>query len=896
MSTKPLSSRYDPQRIEKKIYDFWLERGDFHSQPDEAQRPFTIVIPPFNVTAELHVGHGLNLTLQDVLIRWRRMQGYNALWVPGTDHAGIATQNVVERHLAQEGKSRDDLGREAFVERVWQWKEEYRNRIVQQIQRMGASCDWERERFTMDEGLSKAVREAFVQLYEKGLLYRGNYIINWCPRCQTALSDDEVEHEEGPGFLWYIKYAIKDEGGSITVATTRPETMLGDVAVALNPQDPRAHSFVGKTLILPVMMREIPVIADDYVDPNFGTGFLKVTPAHDPNDYEVGKRHNLQPIQVINTDGTMNERCGKYAGLDRFECREKLLAELKEKGLLEKVEPYRLALGKCYRCQTIIEPYLSLQWFVKMKPLADKAIKATEEGKVVFHPARWRKVYLSWLENVRDWCISRQIWWGHRIPAWYCKSCGEITVSREEPVSCSHCQSKEIRQETDVLDTWFSSALWPFSTLGWPEKTPELSYYYPTDVLVTARDIIYFWVARMVMMGLTEMGEVPFSDVFVHAFILDEQGRKMSKSLGNFVDPMEMVAEFGADAVRITLILLTAEVQDVRFSTRKFEMGRNFANKVWNATRFLLMNIGEADLSRAREENLSFEDRWILSRLGRTTSEVTSALEKFQFNAAASRIYEFVWHEFCDWYLEAIKPVLLGQRGDEPQHLATLATSTLVLDHILRLLHPFMPFITEALWQRLNEALPQGRGFGSCPEPPSESLIRAEWPEAEPGRRGQKIETSMQTLIEVVRAIRNIRAETNIPPRAEIKVIISAPEAKMRETLQKRREFILDMSGAAEVLIEEITTRPEDSAHAVVGQIEIFVPLGTLIDIAEERKRLKRRLGKLSQELATVEAKLSNENFLARAPAQVVQSQTQRRDALSFEVEKLTASLEALGD
>ncbi|MBM4044320.1 MAG: valine--tRNA ligase, partial [Planctomycetes bacterium] len=713
---EPLASKYNPHDVEDRLYRFWEEGRFFHSEPDPSRKPYTIVIPPPNVTGALHMGHALNNALQDVLIRWRRMQGYNALWMPGTDHAGIATQNVVEKELAVEGKNREQLGREKFLERVWQWKEQYGSTITQQLRKLGSSCDWARERFTMDEGLSAAVREAFVRLYERGLIYKGKYIINWCPRCRTALADDEVEHEEHEGHLWHIHYPFKDAKlGHVTVATTRPETMLGDVAVAVDPKDSRYAHLVGKTLILPFLGREMPLIADAYVDAHFGTGCLKVTPAHDPNDFQMGQRHGLTPVCVMNEDATMNRNAGgEFIGMDRFECREALVEELRQKKLLAKIEPYRHAVGHCYRCHTVIEPYLSDQWFVKMKPLAEKAMRATQKGHVAFYPERWSRIYLSWLEQVRDWCISRQIWWGHRIPAWYCQRCKHVAVARETPTACAKCKSANLKQDDDVLDTWFSSALWPFSTMGWPQDTPELAYYYPTSTLVTDRGIIYFWVARMVMMGLEMMGDVPYAHVYINSTVLDKDGRKMSKSHPETcLDPLELIETYGADAVRFTLMLLTAEGQDVRLIaerdesgrnvSQKFEMGRNFANKLWNAARFALMNLCSAPVMASADlpaASTAFEDRWILSRLNSVTERCTAALEKYQFNEAADTLYHFVWHEFCDWYLECIKP-RLRETAEASDRAMAQAVLTRVLDSILRLLHPFTPYVTAEIWQHL---------------------------------------------------------------------------------------------------------------------------------------------------------------------------------------------------
>ncbi|MDO8136996.1 MAG: valine--tRNA ligase, partial [Candidatus Brocadiales bacterium] len=781
-----LSPKYNPKEVEDKWYSFWEEHRYFHSEPDQKRKSFTIVIPPPNITGVLHMGHALNCILQDVLIRWKRMQGYNTLWMPGTDHAGIATQNVVERELLLKGLKREEIGREKFLETVWKWKEEYGSTITKQLKKIGSSCDWERERFTMDEGLSRAVREAFVRLWEKRLIYKGKYIINWCPRCCTALADDEVDHETHEGSLWYFKYPFKDEPHlSVTIATTRPETMLGDVAVAVHPMDDRYKDFIGETLILPIVEREIPIIADEMVDREFGTGAVKVTPAHDPNDFEMALRHGLTPITVMKEDGTMNSNAGEFAGMDRFECREALVEELRQKRLFVRSIPYTYSVGHCYRCHTVIEPYLSDQWFIKMKPLAQAAMEATQQGLVTFYPDRWTKVYLNWLENVRDWCISRQIWWGHRIPAWYCKDCGKINVSREAPKTCAQCNNKNLEQDKDVLDTWFSSALWPFSTLGWPEDTLELRTHYPTSVLVTDRGIIYFWVARMVMMGLELLQAVPFHKVYIHGTILDELGRKMSKSLGNGIDPLDMTERYGADAVRMSLLLLTTEGQDIKLSESKFEMGRNFTNKIWNATRFILMNLeGLSEPLNLRKDTLTFEDTWIISRLNGAISDSTDALEKFRFNDALRTVYDFFWHELCDWYLEMAKPRLY-----EPLDQKDKETALSVLLHIfqktLKLLHPFAPFLTEEIWQALRRSL-KGDGL------PEDSIVLSQWPQAE--AREPEVEVIMERLQGIVRAVRNIRRNLNIPERKSLRALISAPGDDSVEGLKGQALFLKQMA------------------------------------------------------------------------------------------------------
>ncbi|MFQ5863385.1 MAG: valine--tRNA ligase [Candidatus Brocadiales bacterium] len=878
--TTVLTPKYNPKEIEDERYSFWEERRYFHSEPDQNRRSFAIVIPPPNITGVLHMGHAFNTILQDVLIRWRRMQGYNTLWMPGTDHAGIATQNVVERELIQKGLRREEMGREKFLKAIWEWKDEYGSTIIKQLKKLGSSCDWERERFTMDEGLSAAVREAFVRLWEKGLIYRGKYIINWCPRCQTALADDEVDHEAHNGHLWYIKYPFRDERHlSMTVATTRPETMLGDVAVAVNPEDERYKDFIGETLSLPIVGREIPVIADEMVDKEFGTGVVKVTPAHDPNDFEMSLRHGLEPVVVMEGDGTMSKNAGEYAGMDRYECREALVEELRHKRLIAKIEPYTHSVGHCYRCHTVIEPYLSDQWFVKMRPLAEAAIKATEGGSVTFYPERWTKVYLDWLENVRDWCISRQIWWGHQIPAWCCKDCGEINVSITTPGACSKCQGTSLVQDPDVLDTWFSSALWPFSTLGWPEETAELRNYYPTSVLVTDRGIIYFWVARMVMMGLEMLGEVPFHKVYIHGTILDELGRKMSKSLGNGIDPLEMTERYGADAVRMSILLLTTEGQDIKLSESRFEMGRNFTNKVWNAARFILMNLEGPTppaLTTVKGE-LSFEDKWILSRLNMTVSAVTNALERFRFNDALRTVYDFFWHELCDWYLEIIKPRLRepGSQGDK-------AIVKSVLIHVfrdtLKLLHPFAPFLTEETWQTLRDNL---GGNGRL----EEGVIIASWPKAE----AQDLETErvMGLLQGIVRSLRNIRRNLNIPEKQPLAAFISASSTESVQMLEEHSRFLKQMACLKDLEIGKDLPKPPSSASAVVGQLQIFVPLSGIIDVDVEKERQQKRITQLEAHLQKVKQKLSNKDFVQKAPPDIVDRERLQETELSEQISKL---------
>jgi valyl-tRNA synthetase len=888
--SEALSKVYDPGQVEERWMTRWLESGVFHTEPDD-RKPYTIVIPPPNITGVLHMGHGLDNTFQDVLIRWRRMQGYNALWLPGTDHAAIATQNVVERQLASEGLSREDLGREKFLERTWKWKEEYGGTIVRQLKRMGCSCDWERERFTMDEGLSRAVREAFVRLFDEGLIYRGHYIVNWCPRCGTALADDEVDHEDVQSHLWHIRYPLADGSGHLTVATTRPETMLGDTGVAVNPDDERFKDMIGKTAILPVIGREIPIVADEFVDPKFGTGMVKVTPAHDPNDFEMGRRHSLPSVVVIAENGTMTAEAGEYEGLDRFECRKRLVKRLEADGLLERIVDHQHAVGHCYRCKTVVEPYVSEQWFVKIRSLAEPAMAAANDGVLRFNPARWTKVYLSWLENVRDWCISRQIWWGHRIPAWYCDDCGEVFAAIEDPAECRKCSSSNIHQDEDTLDTWFSSALWPFSTMGWPDDAKELAYYYPTDVLVTDRGIIFFWVARMVMMGLKFRGELPFHDVFIHATVLDEQGRKMSKSLGNGIDPLEIIDEYGADAMRLSLTLLTAEGQDVKLSPTRFEMGRNFANKLWNAARFALMNLEDlADDSPVAEGDLRFEDRWILSRLSHVVEALTGELEGFHFHAAAHLLYDFTWHNLCDWYLEAVKSRLYGD--DAATRRVAQKVLAAVLDAVLRMLHPFVPFITEEIWQHLGERVAD-RGLFETRKA-SEMIVRAAWPEMDWFPRDDEAEKAMAVAGDVIRAVRNIRSKLNVGERKPVEVVITGTDAEAIEIVKSREAFITDLALVSSLSVGADLAKPEGSATEVVEGLELFVPLAGLVDFAEERKRLESRLKKVRQGAEAIDRKLSNPNFVDRAPAPVVERERERRRAIFDEIEKLTANLNDL--
>ncbi|MFQ5714334.1 MAG: valine--tRNA ligase [Candidatus Scalinduaceae bacterium] len=901
-----LPTKYSPKEVEEKWYRFWEKGKFFHSAPDPNKEPFTIVIPPPNVTGVLHMGHALNNILQDILIRWKRMQGYNSLWMPGTDHAGIATQNVVEKELMKKGLSRDKLGREKFIEEVWKWKSEYGSEILKQLRKLGSSCDWERERFTMDEGLSRAVREAFVRLYEKGLIYRGKYIINWCPRCITALSDDEVEHEDHEGRLWYIRYPFRDAPHLyVNIATTRPETMLGDVAVAVNPKDERYEEMIGEVLILPVVGREIPIIADEAVDPRFGTGAVKVTPAHDPNDFEIGKRHNLEPIMIMNEDGTIKGEAASYLGMDRYECREALVEELKEEKHILKVVPHTHSVGHCYRCRTVIEPYLSDQWFVKMKPLAEEAIKAHKKVDITFYPERWSKVYLCWLEDVKDWCISRQIWWGHRIPAWHCKNCEEVTISSQTPTKCSKCGNNALVQDEDVLDTWFSSALWPFSTMGWPDETEELKYYYPTSALVTDRGIIYFWVARMVMMGLEFKNEVPFHDVYIHGTILDEIGRKMSKSLGNGIDPLLMIDQYGADAVRTSMIMLTTEGQDIKLHESKFEMGRNFINKVWNAARFAMMNLegNESTEITIKEEDYLFEDVWIKNRLGLAIEMCTTSLEKYKFNEAIKNLYEFIWHEFCDWYLEIIKPRLYNSDNIKNKLIAQKVL-TYVLDNILCLLHPFAPFLTEEIWQHLKQLAVKNRLI-LTDTMVSESLMMCPWPKTRPnglaGRKdaakiNKRVVKTMMLLQDLIRAVRNIRRNMNILKKQKLKVLISVRDKEVKRELDEHHNFLTQMANLDGLEIGIDLKKPESSASEVVNEIQVFVPLRELIDVGAEKERQLERLNKIKSHLDIVRKKLFNESFVKNAPEHIVNAEKDKEAKLLGQIIKIKGFLQDLNE
>jgi valyl-tRNA synthetase len=878
-----LPSSYNPKDVEEKWYHTWEEEKLFHAGETDGKEPYSIVIPPPNVTGSLHMGHALNNTLQDILTRWQRMSGKSSMWMPGMDHAGIATQNVVEKMLREEGKSKHDLGREKFVERVWDWKAHYGGQIRGQLKRLGCSLDWERERFTLDEGLSRAVRHVFVRLYKEGLIYQGYKIINWCPRCETALSDIETEYKDLKGKMYHIKYPIDGTNDFITIATTRPETMLGDTAVAVNPEDERYTHLIGKYLILPLVNRKIPVIADSFVDREFGTGLVKVTPAHDPNDFEMGKRHKLEEINILDPKGFINENGGKYKGLSRFDAREKVLEDLRELGLLVKIDEHDHSVGHCYRCSTVIEPYLSKQWFVQIKPLAEEAIKAVKDGRIRFVPASWDKTYFEWMNNIRDWCISRQLWWGHRIPAFICADCGHITVELEDPVACEKCGSKAIAQDEDVLDTWFSSALWPFSTLGWPDQTTALMKYYPTSVLVTGFDIIFFWVARMIMMGLKFMNDVPFRDVYIHALVRDEHGHKMSKSRGNVIDPLILMDNYGTDAFRFTLAIFAAQGRDVVMSEKRIEGYRAFCNKIWNSTRFILMNLGEdfspRDLSVKELEEF---DRWILHRLNAAVADVTKALEEYRFNEAAQAMYDFWWHEFCDWYLELTKPRIYDTN---PGAAGSAQTARQVLYHVLvtslRLLHPFMPFITEEIWTKITS-------------PDSGRLITAAWPRQNPSFNFTKEDADARLFMDIVYKIRNIRGEMNIPPDKKANIVFKTANAETATLIKRELVHLQAQAKVADVRIEKNYTPDKTDASAVLPELEIYMPMKGLIDIDKEKARLEKEIARLSADLDRTAKKLTNESFVAKAPADVIQKERAKEDELLGMLAKLQEGIAKL--
>ena len=877
---KELPKVYEPQQVESRIYQMWEEHDCFKGVEDSKKKPFSIVMPPPNVTGQLHMGHALDCTLQDILTRFKRMQGYAALWVPGTDHAGIATQIKVEEELrVKEGKTRYDLGREKFLERVWKWKEEYGNRIVQQQKKMGVSCDWSRARFTMDEGCSKAVRETFCELYDKGLIYKGSRIINWCPHCVTALSDAEVEYVDKPGHLWYIRYPLADGSGDIVVATTRPETMMGDTGVAVNPEDENFKHLIGKKCILPIMNREIPIVGDEYCEIGFGTGAVKMTPAHDPNDFEVGLRHNLDVIRVIADNGHINENGGPYNGMDRYECRKAIVKDLEEQGYLVKVEPYNHNVGTCYRCHNDVEPLISAQWFVKMEPLAKEALRVVNEGEVKFVPERFSKTYTNWMENCHDWCISRQLWWGHQIPAWTCEDCGHINVKREDPTACEKCGSTHLTREEDVLDTWFSSALWPFSTLGWPEQTADLNYWYPTSVMVTGYDIIFFWVARMIFSGCEQMKKIPFHTVLIHGLVRDDKGRKMSKSLGNGIDPLEMAEKFGADALRFNLITGNSPGNDTRFYTEKCEAMRNFANKIWNASRFVMMNltIDRYDLPAA--DKLEREDKWVLSKLNRLVKEVTENLDSFEIGVASAKVYDFIWDTYCDWYIELTKTRLNGT--DEDAKLTAQNVLCYVLVTLLKLLHPFMPFITEEIYQ----ALPKCDGA-------EDILMTAQWPEYTEALSFPAEESAMEAVMDLIRAIRARRAGMNVPPSKKAELMIVTDQA---EPYQQGLHFIQRLAYASNV------TFPETAPADVTGLVSVvthdataYLPLSELVDLAAERERIAKELEKAKNGLRITEGKLANEKFVAHAPENVVNAEREKVAKYQELIAKLEESAKAM--
>jgi valyl-tRNA synthetase len=858
--SKNLEKTYDPSLVEDRLYKKWLDNKYFHAEVDESKDPFTIVIPPPNITGQLHMGHALDNTLQDILIRWKRMQGYSTLWQPGTDHASIATEVKIVEQMAAEGLSKNDLGREGFLERAWKWKEEYGGRIIDQLKKLGASCDWERERFTLDEGCSDAVLEVFVRLYEKGYIYRGAKIINWCPVCKTTISDAEVEHEEKQGNFWHIKYPIKDSDEFIQVATTRPETILGDSAVAVHPEDERYAHLIGKTAILPLVGREIPIIADDYVDKEFGTGVVKITPAHDPNDFEVGVRHNLPQINVMNDDGSINEMGGQYAGLSRYDARKVIVKDLEETGVLVKVEPHNHNVGMHDRCNTVVEPLIKMQWFLAMEELAKPSIEAFKSGELKLVPERFGKVYLNWLENIRDWCISRQLWWGHRIPAYYCGDCNEIVVAKEKPAQCK-CGGSTFHQDEDTLDTWFSSALWPFSTLGWPHKTKELDYFYPTDVLVTGYDIIFFWVIRMVFSGLEHTGELPFNTVLFHGLVRDAQGRKMSKSLGNGIDPLEIIEQYGADALRLTLVTGNAPGNDMRFYTERVEASRNFANKIWNASRFILMNLEDRAIEEVSLETLTQADRWILSKVNRLSREMTENMQQYDLGIAVGKVYDFIWEEFCDWYIEMVKPRLYNEEDDSKA--SALWTLKTVLVQALKLLHPFMPFITEEIFTFVQED--------------EASIMISEWPTFKDSWNFELEENEIELIKQAVRGIRNVRAEMNVPPSKKAKVFVVSEKEELRQIFEKSKVFFGTLGFANEVVIQ--TTKEgiaDDAVSTVIPDATIFMPFAELVDIEKEIERLKKEEEKLTKELDRVEKMLKNESFISKAPAQKIEEEKEK--------------------
>lgn len=881
MSEGALPKAYDFSEVESHWYKFWEDNGYFRADEKSPKPPFSIVIPPPNVTGQLHMGHALNNTLQDILCRYKRFKGFEVLWVPGTDHAGIATQNVVERQLAANGQTRHDIGREVFLQRVWEWRAKFGGIIINQLKRLGASCDWSRERFTMDEGLSQAVRQVFVALYRDGLIYRGKRMINWCPRCMTALANIEVEGEDLDSFLYHIRYPLASGKGALIVATTRPETMLGDTAVAVNPEDPRYTAFIGQKVILPIVGRQIPVIGDSYVEREFGTGALKVTPAHDFNDFELSRKHNLELVQVIDERGMMTPETGPYAGMDRFACRKQILKDLEKGGYLVKTEPYKHRVGHCYRCSSVVEPMLSLQWFVSTKPLAEAAMKAVREGKTRIVPGKWEKDYSLWMENVEDWCISRQIWWGHRIPAWYCEQCGEVIVSTTAPSQCPKCPESHFEQDPDVLDTWFSSSLWPFSTLGWPQETDELRKFYPTSVLVTAFDILFFWVARMMMMGINQMHDVPFHEVYVHALVRDAQGQKMSKSKGNVIDPLLMMDKYGTDAFRFALTAFAVQGRDVKLSEERIEGYKHFVNKIWNAARLLLMNLeGFEGFVEIPKKPDSLAHRWILSRLQRVASETSDSMDNYFFNQYAQSIYQFLWHEYCDWYLEMIKADFYGE--DEKAGALAKTVAAYVLEKILILLHPIMPFITEELWHKL----PHTEG----------SIMHASFPEAQNERIDPEAEEQMETIMGIINAVRNVRGEMNVPPAVKVEVVCLCDRDSDIALLQEHERTITELGRVSKLTVAHAgrMEKPKYAAGAVVRNMEVFVVLKDILDFESESKRLQKEIGKLEKEYGMTQRKLTNEDFLQKAPPDVIEKEREKGARLGEKIEKLRRRSEVI--
>lgn len=872
--SKELAKQYNPAEVEDRTYKFWCDNKYFHAEVDKTKKPYTIVIPPPNITGQLHMGHALDNTLQDILIRWRRMQGYDALWLPGTDHASIATEAKIVEAMRKEGVTKEEIGRDEFLKRAWAWKDQYGSRIIEQLKKMGSSCDWDRERFTMDEGCSKAVKEVFVNLYNKGLIYQGKRMVNWCPHCRTTISDAEVEYEDQAGHFWHLRYPFKDGSGYVELATTRPETMLGDTAVAVNPNDERYKGIIGKTLILPIVHREIPVVADEYVDIEFGTGVVKITPAHDPNDYEVGLRHNLEIIDVMTDDGHIAEGWGKYSGMDRYECRKEIVKDLEAEGALIKIEDYSHNVGTCYRCHSTIEPRLSKQWFVKMEPLAKPAIDVVKNGEVKFVPERFSKIYYHWMENIKDWCISRQLWWGHRIPAYYCQDCGEVIVSKEDVKKCPKCGGNHIEQDPDTLDTWFSSALWPFSTLGWPDKTPELEYFYPTNTLVTGYDIIFFWVARMIFSAVEHTGKVPFDTVLIHGLVRDAHGRKMSKSLGNGIDPLEVIDEYGADALRFTLATGNSPGNDMRFSDDKVKASRNFANKLWNAARFVLMYLGDDYKFEGLPKELALEDKWIISKVNTLAKDVTANLEKFELGVAIQKLYDFIWDVFCDWYIEISKIRLQSGEGAD----TAKAVLVYVLTDILKLLHPFMPFITEEIYQ----AIPHD----------TESIMISKWVEYDDALNFAAEEEQVEKIMSAVRAVRNRRAEMNIPPSRKAAVFVETQDA---DTFNYGAEFIKRLAYAGDVTVAASFENLGNVVTIITESAKIYIPMGELVDFEAERKRLEKDLAAAQDKLDFINKKLSNPGFVNKAPENVVNKNREDAAKLEEKISGIKASLDSLG-